>query len=200
VELAFGRGGGEPLTIPLGDGVRSLTFRGKIDRVDVDAAGGAVDLDYKTGKGDKYEELADDPVRAGETLQLGIYAEAARAELGVESVSAHYWMISDRGGWKQPGYEWTGERRQRFLEVTEAIVDGIESGLFPALPGEYDSFFGSHANCGLCAFDRVCPRDREDHQRATAGAPELTLLDRLRLPDAVAEVERDGDGNGEVTP
>jgi RecB family exonuclease len=197
VELAFGLGGAPALTVPLADGQRALTFRGKIDRVDVDESGRAVVLDYKTGRGDKYEELADDPVRAGETLQLGIYAEAAKAALAVEDVAARYWMVSDRGGWKQAGYEWTDERRQRFLEVTEAIVDGIEAGLFPAMPGEYDPFFGSHENCGFCAFDRVCPRDREDHQRATAGAPELTLLDRLRLR---AEDEAAGDADAAAAP
>ena len=182
VELAFGLddGGGAPLTITLADG-RRLTFRGKVDRVDV-AEGGrrAVVLDYKTGKGDSYKELVDDPVRAGLTLQLGVYAEAALAALGVEEVEARYWMVSERGGWKQHGYPWTDDRRQRFLEVAETIVDGIETGVFPALPGEYQSFFGSHENCGFCEFDRICPRDREDHQRATAAAPELQLLGRLK--------------------
>jgi RecB family exonuclease len=181
VELAFGMGDAEPLTIPLRDGVRSLTFRGKIDRVDVDGDGRPVVLDYKTGKGKDDDELQLDPVREGRTLQLGIYAEAAKAELEVDEVEAYYWMISGRGGWAKPGYAWTEERRQRFLDVAEAIVDGIESGVFPALPGEYDSFFGSHENCGFCEFNRVCPRDREDHQRAMADAPELSVLERLQL-------------------
>jgi RecB family exonuclease len=180
VEMAFGLEGEAPLSLTLRDG-RVLTFRGKVDRVDVDAAGRPVVLDYKTGSGRGYDELADDPVREGRTLQLGIYAEAARARLEADDVEAKYWMISPRGKWAQHGYEWTDDRRERFLDVTEAIVDGIESGLFPARPGAYDSFFGSHESCGFCEFDRVCPRDREDHERATAEAPELQLLGRLKV-------------------
>ena len=183
VEMAFGLDGSEPLTITLPSG-RTLTFRGMVDRVDVQGVDGggrrAVVLDYKTGKGDAYKELVEDPVREGLTLQLGVYAEAALAALDVEEVEARYWMVSDRGSWKQHGYAWTEDRRQRFLDVAETIVDGIEAGVFPALPGEYQSFFGSHENCGFCDFDRICPRDREDHQRATAAAPELRLLGRLK--------------------
>ena len=180
VEMAFGLEGEPPLSLTLRDG-RVLTFRGKVDRVDVGEDGRAVVLDYKTGSGRGYEELDTDPVREGRTLQLGVYAEAAKARLGVDDVEARYWMISPRGKWAQPGYAWSDDRRERFLDVAEAIVDGIESGLFPARPGAYDSFFGKHESCGFCEFDRVCPRDREDHERATAEAPELQLLGRLKL-------------------
>jgi RecB family exonuclease len=180
VEMAFGLDGRPPLTIELPSG-RRLTFRGKADRVDRTEAGELVVLDYKTGSGTAYKDLSD-PVKEGQLLQLGIYAEAARAEVGgAAPVDARYWMVSERGDFKKHGYPWTGETRQRFLDVAEAIVDGIESGLFPARPGEYDAFWGRHENCRYCEFDRVCPRDREDHERATAGAPELTLLDRLRM-------------------
>lgn len=188
VEMAFGLHGTDPLSIPLPGG-RVLTFRGQVDRVDVAADGRPVVLDYKTGGGKKYEALDVDPVGEGQILQLGIYAEAARARLGRDEVEARYWMISPKGEWKKPGYEWTEERRARFLAVAEAIVDGIESGVFPARPGEYDSFWGVHDNCRYCDFDRLCPRDREDHERATAGAPELTLLGRLRQA-----VEEQGEG------
>ncbi|HUP85792.1 MAG TPA: PD-(D/E)XK nuclease family protein [Acidimicrobiales bacterium] len=181
VEMAFGLRGAEPLRLALADG-RMLTFRGLVDRVDVDGSGHPVVLDYKTGGGTAYKGVEDgDPVKEGRLLQLGIYAEAARARLGADDVEARYWMISPKGEWAKPGYAWTDERRERFLSVTSAIVDGIESGLFPARPGEYDPFWRSHDNCRFCDFDRVCPRDREDHERATAGAPELALLGRLKV-------------------
>jgi hypothetical protein len=179
VEMAFGLRGAEPLRLELAEG-RVLTFRGLVDRVDVDGAGRPVVLDYKTGSGTAYKNLDDDPVKEGRLLQLGIYAEAARARLDADEVEARYWMISPKGEWAKPGYAWTDERRERFLAVTETIVDGIESGVFPARPGEYDSFWGTHDNCRFCDFDRLCPRDREDHERATAGAPELALLGRLK--------------------
>jgi RecB family exonuclease len=184
-EMAFGMNGEAPLSMELPNG-RTLTFRGKADRVDIADDGHLVVLDYKTGSGWGYDKLADDPVRAGTTLQLGLYAEAALTRLGADEAEASYWMISSRGKYKKHGYPWTEATRKRFLDVTEAIVDGIESGLFPALPGEYNSFFAKHDNCTYCDFDRICPRDREDHQRATAGAPELTLLQRLELKEEQA--------------
>lgn len=181
-EMAFGLGDSPPLSLKLPSG-RTLTFRGSADRVDRAEDGHLVVLDYKTGSVARYKELADDPVQAGTALQLGVYAEAARASLGADGVESYYWAISGKGEYRQLGYPWSEDRRSRFLDVTEAIVDGIESGLFPAQPGAYDSFWGSHEGCTWCAFDRVCPRDRDDDQRATAGAPELGLLDRLRLPE-----------------
>jgi len=179
-EMAFGMGQEEPLTIELPGG-RLLTFRGQADRVDAREDGRLVVLDYKTGKGDAYQHLEEDPVQAGQNLQLGIYAEAAKAQLGSDQVEAYYWMISSRGSFKRHGYLWSEDKRSRFLDVTEAIVDGIESGMFAAQPGEYSTFWGTHDGCSFCDFDRICPRDRDDHQRAMADAPELTVLQRLQL-------------------
>ena len=189
VEMPFGMDGAEPLTIVLPSG-RELRFRGKIDRVDA-GPGGHVVLDYKTGKGKKYKDLEGDgdPVLAGTTLQLGLYAEAARAGLGADDVEAYYWMATEEGRFAKRGYPWTAERRTRFLEVLETIVDGVEAGTFPGQPGEYNSFFRSHANCGFCAFDPLCPRDREDHANAKAAAPELAVLARLLLPALEPEPE-----------
>lgn len=181
VEMPFGLDGAPPLTLELADG-RTLTFRGYADRVDAGEDGRLVVLDYKTGK-DRYgNELAADPVLEGKTLQLGVYAEAAAARIGASEVDARYWMASAAGRFQQRGYLWDDVRRGRFLDVVGAIVDGIESGTFPGRPGAFDSFFGSHDNCGFCPFDRVCPRNRDDHQQAKAGAPELSLLDRLAMP------------------
>jgi len=182
-EMTFGMGGEDPLTLGLPTG-RTLTFRGTADRVDVAKDGHLVVLDYKTGSARGYEKLAEDPVRAGASLQLGVYAEAAMAKLGAAEVDSYYWVISPRGDYRQFGYRWTEQNRARFLDVAGTIVGGIESGVFPARPGDFNSFWGTHENCTWCDFDRVCPRDRDDHQRATAGAPELGLLERLKLPVA----------------
>ncbi|HEV8115696.1 MAG TPA: PD-(D/E)XK nuclease family protein, partial [Acidimicrobiales bacterium] len=180
-EMTFGAGDSPPLSLKLPSG-RTLTFRGSADRVDRAEDGHLMVLDYKTGSAKRYKDLDHDPVQAGTALQLGVYAEAAQAQLGTEEVTSFYWAISAKEKYRQHGYPWTEDRRSRFLDVTEAIVDGIETGVFPALPGEYQSFWGSHESCGFCDFDRVCPRDRDDDQRATAGAPELGLLERLKLP------------------
>jgi len=186
VEMAFGLGGEPPFVIGLPGG-RDLKVRGVVDRVDAAEDGRLFVLDYKTGKDRDGAELEADPVRAGKTLQLGVYAEAVRARLGGHTVDARYWMATSNGGFKQRGYLWDERRRERFLGVVETIVEGIEGGTFPAQPGVYESFFGSHANCRTCEFDRVCPRNRDDHQQAKADAPELTLLDRLQPPEAETE-------------
>lgn len=178
-EMAFGLDDEPPLVLRMGDG-RELTFSGRADRVDRAEDGTLFVLDYKYGSGWGYEEMAKDPFCGGTKLQLGVYAEAALDRFDASAAESRYWIISTRGEYKQHGYAWTAEHRDRFVGVTAAIVEGIESGLFPALPGEYDSFFGVHENCRYCPFDRICPRDREDHQRATAAAPELRLLARLR--------------------
>lgn len=187
VEMAFGLHDTPPLPLRLPGG-RALALRGMIDRVDAGDHGRLVVLDYKTGKSRDYDKLDDDPVSAGTTLQLGTYAEAALARLGGTEVEARYWMATSKGEFRQHGYLWNEERRERFLAVVETIVDGIESGTFPAQPGAYQAFFARHQNCRFCEFDRVCPRDRDDHQRAKADAPELSLLARLQVPESEEEL------------
>ncbi len=98
-------------------------------------------------------------------------------------------MISGRGEYKLHGGPWGDEQRVRFREVLTAITDGIESGTFPARPGGYESFWRTHKNCSFCDFDRLCPRDRDEHELAKADAPELAVLARLVAPPAVDEGE-----------
>ena len=82
------------------------------DRVDRADDGHLLVSDYKTGKGDEYVGIDEgDPVREGTTLQLGLYAEAARQLLGATSTEAHYWMVDPRAGYERRGYAWTAERR-----------------------------------------------------------------------------------------
>jgi hypothetical protein len=108
-------------------------------------------------------------------------------------------MATQRGEFAVLGYEWTDENRQRFTTVLDAMVEGIEGGVFPALSGEYDSFWRSHANCGFCDFNRLCPRDRDDHQQAKAAAPELAVLDRLLPPEPEPEPQPETE-SGTATP
>jgi hypothetical protein len=108
-----------------------------------------------------------------------VYAEAAVQLLGATSVDASYWMVNDAEDFDHRGYEWTPERRQRFLDVVSGMVDGIEAGVFPTVPGEWDSFRGTHANCKYCAFDGVCDRDRGERAEAKLAAPELRRRDVL---------------------
>ncbi|HSL57647.1 MAG TPA: PD-(D/E)XK nuclease family protein [Acidimicrobiales bacterium] len=184
VELPFGFDDVAPVEVALGDG-RVVRFRGRADRVDVDPTGRRLVTDYKTGKGTEYRHLDDDPVRGGTTLQLGLYSEAARQVLGASEAAAHYWMVNDDAGFARRGYTWTDDRRQRFVEVVTAIVDGIEAGAFPAVPGEWDAFRGTYEGCRHCDFDAVCPRDRGEQAAAKVDAPELRVRARLLPADEV---------------
>ena len=114
--------------------------------------------------------LSEAILAGGTTLQLGLYAEAAIQHLGATAASASYWMIDPRANYSRYGYEWTPERRQRFLDVATAIIDGIEKGVFLALPGEWDTWRNTHENCTWCEFDAVCPRDRGEQSEAKATA------------------------------
>ena len=116
-----------------------------------------------------------------------MYAEAVAQRFGGSPTSSYFWMLSARGDYQLHGGPWEDEHRTRFREVLTAITDGIEAGAFPARPGGYESFWRSHENCGFCDFDRLCPRDRDEHQLAKADAPELAVLARLLPPEPVDE-------------
>lgn len=182
VELAFGMAGVGPVAVLLGDGRRVL-LRGRADRVDVGEDGRRRVIDYKTGRGERYKDLDEgDPVRAGTMLQLGVYSEAADQRLGPAPTTASYWMVDQDAEFRQAGYVWDGSRRDRFVEVVTAIVEGIGNGVFPALPGEWDSWRGRNENCLHCDFDRVCPRDRGSFAEAKVAAPQLRVRDVLSAP------------------
>ena len=155
VELAFGPGDGQPVTIDLAGG-RRLTFKGFADRVDLADDGSAVVLDYKTGGARTYEDLTEaDPVARGTKLQLPIYGLAARSRFGPGPVRSQYWFISEKGAFRTIGYELTDEVVDQLHTTLEVMVDGIEEGVFPGRPGksQRDSF----ENCRYCDFDAVCP-------------------------------------------
>ncbi|MGZ4798076.1 MAG: PD-(D/E)XK nuclease family protein [Acidimicrobiia bacterium] len=182
VEIPFGMDGVEPVSVTLPDG-RPVAFRGRADRVDVRADGTRVVVDYKTGRANEYDVAYEhDPVKGGARLQLPVYAEAARQRLGATDVEAAYWFVSDKGGFEYERFVLDDESEARFRDVVGHIVDGIDAGSFPAAPGEFDAYFGSHANCRYCKYDDVCPVDREAQQDAKLGAPELADF-RALFPD-----------------
>ena len=60
-----------------------------------------------------------------------------------------YWFVSEKGGFAQVGYHLDQARLDRFREVLDVVVDGIEDGHFPAHPGERNFF--SFENCARIA-------------------------------------------------
>ena len=164
LEVDFGMDGQPGVTVEL-SGERSVTFRGRIDRVDRSPDGARVVVyDYKTGR-PRDDRLEDDPVCAGQRLQLPIYGLAAASDTDVDEVHAYYWYTRAETLEKaRKGYRLDDSVRSRFVDVLDTIVDGIDHGCFPAYPGvrDYDPRVQRETfqNCLWCPYDRLCPLDR----------------------------------------
>ena len=147
VEMSFGLDGNGPLVHVLPDG-RSLRFRGRIDRVDRGADGSIHVIDYKTGGKSSYRKISETtPDDHGQYLQLPIYGLAARAAVATPDTAVHgqYWFVTDAGA--HIGHPLSEAVLTRFDTVLTTIIDGIETGLFPARPPK-DSRFG--IGCDYC--------------------------------------------------
>jgi hypothetical protein len=86
LELSFGFEDSELGPLELGDPDDPVRLRGRVDRVDVDAAGGrAVVRDYKTSRAHPVARWVQD-----RQLQVALYALAVRRLLGLEPVAGLY--------------------------------------------------------------------------------------------------------------
>jgi CRISPR/Cas system-associated exonuclease Cas4 (RecB family) len=139
--------------------IAGVKLRGKVDRIDRTPDGRcAWVIDYKTGNKNSFEKIASDPLVGGTKLQLPVYLEAVR---GVEEAHASYWFTSRKGNFEFVEYQATTENRVRFERTVDAIVTGIRSGAFPAVPGDENEHYGMFDNCRYCDFDRICSRRRD---------------------------------------
>jgi len=165
-ELRFGLPGAEhpAVELPLSDG-RVLRFRGAADRVDRNAAGELLVVDYKTGR--PREALA---------LQLPVYARAAREAFGEPDtpVVAAYWYISSKHKFKWSEQALTPEYEHTLDVLLRTIVNGIEHGLFPCVldePGAWTRPWRTYADP-----DARGTRDRWREWERKKDAPELSTL------------------------
>jgi len=149
------------------DGSRVL-LTGKIDRIDVAAAGGIRVVDYKmAGDAGKYGALLKKEHLGETSFQMPVYLLAAARQLEEDSgapvsrFTARYWLIrkldpvdKDFTGGKEDftGFFSTdpGERRElgddSFLNRVCGKVRGMKRGDFQITPKE----------CGFCEFGSVC--------------------------------------------
>lgn len=135
-----------------------IRFRGVIDRIDLDTASGRAHIfDYKTGSAVPYQGLHEDPVVAGQHVQLALYGRAVRQNLPrLARIGAAFWFITAKGQFKQLGPSADEDTvAARLDQVLSVIVRGIRLGAFPQVPGAADN--DTFANCRHCDFDRVCP-------------------------------------------
>ncbi|MHB1776805.1 MAG: PD-(D/E)XK nuclease family protein [Acidimicrobiales bacterium] len=171
VELGFGRHDEPPVTVELGDG-RQVPFRGTVDRIDRTSDGTAVVVDYKTGGTYGYEELGDgDPVAGGRRLQLPVYGLAALRHTGCSQAHVGYWFVTERQGFRSIGYPLDRARIETFRDTVSVLVDGIESGCFPARPGPVTR--GEPEHCRFCDYAATCPGDRTAAWERVRPASEL---------------------------
>jgi RecB family exonuclease len=136
-EFGFGVTGATvpAVEIALANG-RSVSMRGKADRIDRLADGRLVVVDYKTGSENPYKNLSsENPVDGGAHLQLPVYARAARAAFADPDVpvEAVFWFVG-RGENKRRGYVVDAAVDAVFEQTVSAIVAGIEGGVFVAVP------------------------------------------------------------------
>ncbi len=123
----------ETFEIKIGEGV----VAGRIDRMD-DAGGPVVITDYKTGK-PKSQEDAD------ESLQLSIYALAAKEKWGYEVERLAFYNLEDNTT-VNTGRDSLGLREAR-LQI-EDVAAKIAEGKFEPKPGFH---------CRFCAYSNLCP-------------------------------------------
>jgi len=148
--------------------IAGVRLRGRVDRIDRTPDGRmALVIDYKTGSTYGFDKnMEADPLQGGTKLQLPVYLAAAA---GVEEATAMYWFINRRSDFKRVLYTRDADRDARFNATLEAIVGGIHSGSFPAVPKEEDEWKGGFTNCKYCEFDRICSRRRDIEFSTKAG-------------------------------
>jgi RecB family exonuclease len=154
------------LAIPLADG--PVTFRGKMDRLDVARAARRVRvIDYKTGK--LFEK--DAQFRGGRELQLALYNRAAGALFpGHEVAEAVYYYSTGTGEYKRKACAATPEVAETLTAVLTTLDGLAVAGVFPPVAD----------SCRFCDFQTVCGPFRETRAARKAGDPRLASFRRLR--------------------
>jgi len=137
----------EPFQIQVG----AITVAGRIDRVDRRADGSVAIFDYKTGK-------ARDQEDADKSLQLSLYAIAAREKWGYEVGALAFHNLEDN----LPVITTRSEADLLAARArVEKAAEGIAAGDFQANPGMH---------CSFCAYRAVCPAQEKQLPRLLAPA------------------------------
>ncbi|MGH9045043.1 MAG: PD-(D/E)XK nuclease family protein [Acidimicrobiales bacterium] len=193
-----------PVILELNDG-REVHLRGFVDRVDRADDGSLVVSDYKTGVQSQLAALRKDPVDGGQKLQLPIYGLAAtNFDPSARDVHTRYWLVSTERSKPSFGFKLTERVLRRLRDAVSLIIEGIESGAFPGVPGKesYREGRPTFEQCANCDFDRICPTDRSRRWALVSDSPGLDAIRTLRsappddLMDIVASRQLDEYGDG----
>lgn len=120
-----------------------VTVRGRIDRIDQLGGGSIAIIDYKSGS-------PFDEKRADESLQLSIYAIAARELWQMNPERLVFYNVSGNSAVETCR---TPAQLDKTREQVEKVAERIASGDFEATPGHH---------CRWCAYQRLCPATEQD--------------------------------------
>jgi ATP-dependent helicase/nuclease subunit B len=151
------------------DGGRTVSLRGAIDRIDVDAAKGRVRvIDYKTGR---YNWRDGEELKGGRVVQLPMYNRVA-AELHPDKTveAAIYYHATDRGRFRKKRCEATPEGDVLLRRIFGTLDDLAAQGVFPPVADD----------CEYCAYDELCGHDREVRAQRKASDPRLAAFRQMR--------------------
>jgi len=134
--------------IPIDLEGKTLYLKGRIDRIDLTKDGKrARVIDYKTGK----VSAKENDFQGGRTLQLPLYLYVAskllgRLHPGIEVQTAEYYFIKYQKRVPFKASELMA-KREELQSILKIISQGIEEGVFMAVPGNL---------CQLCDFKIIC--------------------------------------------
>jgi DNA helicase-2/ATP-dependent DNA helicase PcrA len=118
--------------------IGSAAVVGRMDRVDRLAGGGVAIVDYKTGKPRSQED-------ADQSLQLSIYAIAARDALGYRPERLVFYNLENNQAVATTRSE---IQLQEAAAKIEDVAAAVSEGKFQPKPGFY---------CAFCAYRELCP-------------------------------------------
>ena len=146
-----------------------VTFRGKIDRLDLSSSTGQVRvIDYKTGK---YFWKREEQWKGGRELQLALYNRAAKTLYPDHAVAeAVYYYATAVGDYRRKACPATQEVDEKLTSVLSTLDGLAVAGVFPPVAD----------SCTFCDFKGVCGPFREGRAQRKSGDPRLAAFKRLR--------------------